>query len=284
MAPMPLRHRRPKRLRVVRPIALVVVLLLASACTYIPPSLEPVSDPPTRADPSPSAAASSTPSPATVTPSPIIVTLPPRAERPGDPLLITCDSAPFPVSVFDEPPGDELEDHPSAAVLRQALTLPRDPGVGDLGWRRVYRDETSASYLTGTGPVYNYFLIEVGPTGWEWNGRYGECTFYPDLEGHTPVTWTLDPAFPGPKATSKLLHLLVLEQACASGKPVIDRLLAPAIVYEPDGVFITFAALPLPGDGQDCQGNAPDQVTVRLREPLGDRTLRGWEPPSGTGG
>jgi hypothetical protein len=269
----------------VRRIALVVVLLLSSACTYIPPSLEPVSDPPTRADPSPLASVDAvTPSPITATPSPIIVTLPPRAERPGDPLLITCDSLPFPVSVFDEPPGDEFEDHPSAAALRQALTVPRDPGVGDLGWRRVYRDETTASYVTGTGPIYNYFLVEVGPTGWEWNGRYGDCTFRPDLVGHKPVTWVLDPAFRAPNASSNVLHLLVQERACTSGKPVSDRLLAPAVVYEPEGIFITFAALPLPGDRHDCTRTEPEAVTVRLREPLGDRALRGWEPPSGTGG
>ena len=46
-----------------------------------------------------------------------------------------------------------------------------------------------------------------------------------------------------------------------------------------------YAALPLPGDGQDCPANQPDQVVVRLREPLGDRALRGWvPPPTGSGG
>ena len=206
--------------------------------------------------------------------------------RAGDPLSISCDSPAFSTTILDEPAKDEFEDHPSAAALRRALTLPRDPGVGDLGWWRVARDERSATYLTGAGPVYNYFVVEVGPAGWGVDRALRlSARSRRDLDGHRPVTWTLDPAFPAPTAASRQLHALVLEEACASGKPVPDRLLAPAIVYERDGVFITDAALPLPGDGQDCPANQPDQVVVRLREPLGDRALRGWvPPPTGSGG
>ena len=210
-----------RRLRV-RPIAFVVVVLLAAACTYIPPSPMPVSEPPTSGDPSPIEHGRAPYSGGCDHAFPGR-SLPRRhgAVRAGDPLSISCDSPAFSTTILDEPAEDEFEDHPSAAALRRALTLPRDPGVGDLGWWRVARDERSATYLTGAGPVYNYFVVEVGPAGWGVDRALRlSARSRRDLDGHRPVTWTLDPAFPAPTAVSRQLHALVLEEACASGKPV----------------------------------------------------------------
>jgi hypothetical protein len=269
----------------VRVIAVLLIAVLAGACAGPTSSAAPfVAE---RQSPTPQREPTVVPQPIpepSASPTVAPIPAPSRSAQAGDPLLITCDSPPFAVEIFDRPPIDELEDHPSAAVLRGVLAQGFPMEAAPSGWWRVARDASSATYLQGSGPVYLYYLIEAGPRGWAWNGRTGECTLTPDLQGQNPVTWTLDPSAPAPMATSTALNLLVTEQRCASGRPVAGRLLAPAIVYEPAAVFITFAAVPQPGDGQDCQANGPEKVTVKLREPLGDRTLRGWDPPPASGG
>lgn len=56
---------------------------------------------------------------------------------------------------------------------------------------------------------------------------------------------------------------------------------AADIQISDDTVMVTFGVVPL-GGAQECQGNPPTAVTVRLPEPLGDRRLLdgGREPPA----
>lgn len=88
-----------------------------------------------------------------------------------------------------------------------------------------------------------------------------------------PRAVQIDPAFARPDVNTTVLHLLVTERACASGRPMGDRLLGPQIVEIVDAVLIAFAAIPQ-GGGQDCQENPEAPVTVELASPLGERTLR----------
>jgi hypothetical protein len=86
------------------------------------------------------------------------------------------------------------------------------------------------------------------------------------------ASWWLDPTAPAPTASSTSIQALVLEEACASGKPANDRLERPLIDLSETAVTVTFGIRPLPGS-QDCQGNDPFPVTFQLPEPLAERTL-----------
>lgn len=88
-----------------------------------------------------------------------------------------------------------------------------------------------------------------------------------------PVSWWLDPSAPAPKPTATSLRALVLEQACASGTSPDGRIDPPSIEVDDATITVTFAIHFQPGDGQDCQGNAPFPVEITLPEPLGARTL-----------
>jgi hypothetical protein len=95
-----------------------------------------------------------------------------------------------------------------------------------------------------------------------------------------PADWWVDPKASAPTATSTMIHALIRERACASGKGPDGRVDAPAIDLEDASVTVTFEVRRLPG-GQDCQGNAPFPVTIKLSEPLGARALLdgGTTPP-----
>lgn len=102
-----------------------------------------------------------------------------------------------------------------------------------------------------------------------------------DLAGQPagPATWTHDPnAEIGGEVTE--FSAWVTERACASGRSSADRIIGPDIQTSADAVVVTFRVRGLPG-AQDCPGNPPTRVTVRLPEPLGDRRLLdgGREPP-----
>ncbi len=105
-----------------------------------------------------------------------------------------------------------------------------------------------------------------------------------------PASWWLDPNAPEPTAASTTIRALVLEESCASGRTPEGRVDPPAIEIDDTTVTVTFVIRQQPGDGQDCQGNAPFPVGFPLPEPLGARTLldgnedpprKAGEPPAG---
>jgi predicted small lipoprotein YifL len=87
-----------------------------------------------------------------------------------------------------------------------------------------------------------------------------------------PADWWIDPKGPAPTATSTTIHALIRERACASGNSPDGRVDPPVIDLEAAAGTNTFEVRRLPGD-QDCQGNAPFVVTIKLGEALGARTL-----------
>lgn len=93
------------------------------------------------------------------------------------------------------------------------------------------------------------------------------------VEGRVgPAAWWLDPKAPAPTAGSVSIRALVLEQACASGKTPEGRVEAPTIDLTETAVTVSVWIRHLPG-AQDCQGNAPFPVTIKLPEALAERTL-----------
>jgi hypothetical protein len=94
------------------------------------------------------------------------------------------------------------------------------------------------------------------------------------------ATWTHDPdAEIGPDATE--FTAWVTERECASGQSSADRIIGPDIQVSSDAIVVTFRVRSLLSGANSCQGNPPTPVTVRLSEPLGDRTILdgGREPP-----
>src|SRR4051812_30575486 len=100
-----------------------------------------------------------------------------------------------------------------------------------------------------------------------------------------PATWALDPAFPAPGADTSELHILVWERACSGGKLATGRMSNPLVEYTPADVTITVGVRPLvpgPGEMLSCPGPPGTPASVRLSEPLGQRTLLdgGLVPPA----
>jgi hypothetical protein len=87
-----------------------------------------------------------------------------------------------------------------------------------------------------------------------------------------PATWWIDPEAARPTASSTTIHAKILEQACASGDSPKGRVEPPRIELTDTTVAVTYSVRHKVG-GQDCQGNAPFAVELKLPEPLGNRTL-----------
>jgi hypothetical protein len=106
------------------------------------------------------------------------------------------------------------------------------------------------------------------------------CTILDPSVPVNPATWTFAPDEQIGVGTTQFTAM-VTEQRCASGRSSEGRILGPEVDVHDATVIVTFAVRPLEGD-QECPGNPPTAVIVRLEEPLGDRTLLdgGREPPA----
>ena len=87
-----------------------------------------------------------------------------------------------------------------------------------------------------------------------------------------PASWWVDQMRPAPTATSTTIHAQLVEKACASGMSPAGRIEPPTIEPDDHGITVTFRVRRLPGP-QDCQGNDPFGLDIRLPEPLADRRL-----------
>ncbi len=94
-----------------------------------------------------------------------------------------------------------------------------------------------------------------------------------------PAAWWVDPTTT-PLATATTIRALVREAACAGGKTPENRVEPPQIDVTNAAITIAFEVRLRPGV-QDCQGNPPFPVTIKLPEPLGNRPLLdgGSDPP-----
>lgn len=106
------------------------------------------------------------------------------------------------------------------------------------------------------------------------------CTILQPLVPGEPATWTFAPdQIIGPETTEFVA--MVTERNCAGGQSSEGRVIGPMVDVSDDRVVVTFEVRPLE-EAQDCPGNPPTAVTVRLREALGDRLILdgGREPPA----
>jgi hypothetical protein len=254
-----------------RPVLFVVIAGLLAACTASTP--KPTGDA-TRA---PSATPSTAPA---VSPSPSIA-----AGSPGP--QATCGGRTFPASGLAAPTGAETASGPEYDALRATITkfAPEFPGAGSWSWQLAGEDDSGAIFLAKTealgAPGWVYIEVDKGASGWQ-PGSIGQCEPRAVLPADFgPANWALDPAFPAPGPTTTELHVLVWELACSSGTPTTGRMSDPIIEYGSSSVTITIGVRPLSGP-QTCPGIPGTPDLVRLREPLGTRTLLdgGHVPPA----
>jgi hypothetical protein len=72
---------------------------------------------------------------------------------------------------------------------------------------------------------------------------------------------------------SREVHLLVTEQACASGQVAEGRVRLAMLTESEDTVDVAIGVEPLTGDAT-CPSNPPTPFVVELDEPLGERLVR----------
>jgi hypothetical protein len=234
--------------------------------------------------PTPDATPSPTPSPdgsvppacaPPSSPGPSVVA--PSASPTSSTILVACGHRAYPGLGIDGPRVEPGADSRRARVLRDALRTYREefPGIDALEWHMAGRDETGFLFLARDDRLVEEGWLSIGAErrNGEWSASIGGCDPRRVLAADIGVAdWWLDPAYPAPGPEATELHVLVLERACASGKPPDGRIAEPEVVYAADAVTITIGVRRSEGD-HSCPGNPAVPLRVALGEPLGDRTL-----------
>ena len=192
-------------------------------------------------------------------------------------LRYACGRFPFGAEVLDITREDELASTPAAGALRAHLGQagPDFDLLPEHGWTLVGSDATGAEFVAVTNgdPGMVFVTVDRGETGWTVGG-WGNCRPSRVLpNGLGSADWWLPPDQPKPGPGTRTLDALVMERACASGRPADGRIVGPDVVGVNSLVLVTFAVRSLGDGAQSCQGNPASRVTVDLGEPLGTRTL-----------
>jgi len=144
------------------------------------------------------------------------------------------------------------------------------------GWMVLTRSDVHVELIYVDSDNVGFMSFHSTAAGWKWDGASlrDRCVLRTALPtGLGEVNWRLDRHFARPNADTTVVHVLVTEQECASGKPMGGRLRGPQIVETKETVLVAFAAAIQRG-AQACPGNPATAATVRLSHPLGDRKLR----------
>lgn len=112
-------------------------------------------------------------------------------------------------------------------------------------------------------------------------GGVGGSPSMPPSSEAGPARWWLDPDVPEPGPDATELHVLALEQECASGSSPEGRIMAPEVTTDATSVTVTIGVRRVEGFAE-CPSNPAWPMTVTLPEPLGDRQLLDGsvQPPS----
>jgi hypothetical protein len=188
----------------------------------------------------------------------------------------------FDPSLLGTPGFDETAPDDAAAALRTFALQNARSGVPQRGWIRVAQTADRAEFLARSPDNTTWELAAFSNAGGAWQLVYGgPCDLeVAPPEGTARAEWWIDPGHPVPRATDTTLHLQVLEIECASGRPPIGRVEAPAVRLTETDVEIAVFVRRQPGP-QDCPGNPSLPIDVVLPEPLGERRLvdAGVYPP-----
>ena len=171
--------------------------------------------------------------------------------------------------------GAEFGIDDAAKALRETilhLSSPEAPLPAN-GWRRVWEAADQILFIApGAKLPWAQVLVVPSTSGWV-PRTYGECHMQVAFPaGVARADWSLDPAFPPLDATTRDLHLLAVETACASGRSPQGRIASPLVLDGLQAITVVLAVQSLPGP-QDCVGNPPVKVLVQLPSALGGRSL-----------
>lgn len=252
--------------------AAILLALGAGACAAPP---EPIADPSPASTPFAPTLVPGGSGPITFEPS-----QPPTPTPTIDPTLahgttVRCDpdGIQFPGELLLQPARAELGSDAAAAQLRSVIAgSAPESGLPATGWTRIDASPTHVLFVAPSAGGWSQVALLLGPAGWT-SDTEGSCHLRPILPaGIGPASWWIDPQAAALAADATTVHGLLLEEACASGKSPIGRVVGPRVVEDADRVIVTFGVRPRPG-GQDCQGNSPFALQFTLPSPLGGRAL-----------
>lgn len=187
----------------------------------------------------------------------------------------------FPASALDQRiPVDEVDEPAVEALQRIVADPPSGAAYEDIeqppprqGWFVLRIDADTAVFGHGDQAPYSAAFLHRDDGEWELAGWTSRCV--PGVElpaGLGPVRVTFDPNHPRPQPEDTVVHLLVTEQACASGQPMGDRLRGPQVVESDDRILIALA-VEVQMVPTACPANPSQPVTVELSQPVGDRPI-----------
>ena len=190
-----------------------------------------------------------------------------------DPLVTCAGIPPVPFSKLSNPVPIDDVDHPAVEALR---TLVQQRSVWELpdgDWQVINIDENHATFAVTAPEGFGSATFErTSRDNWVivGSGTGPPCEPVVVLpEGLNRVAIRLG-SIPSPEDTS--IRLLVTEESCASGREMGDALLGPQVIETDEAVLVAFAAVSPIGPAE-CPGNPSTPVTIRLSQPLGQRTL-----------
>jgi hypothetical protein len=167
----------------------------------------------------------------------------------------------------------ESDPDPGAAALRALLAGPEGTGMPHSGWIRTADAPDRVQFVArteGNEWVVAGFFLHSGT--WQLD-LMGQCSPRPLAPaGASLATWWLDPAFAPPIAADTTVHALIVEGACANGKPPVGRVLEPQIFEDDAWIVVLVTVANVPG-GADCPGNPTFPITITIPSPIGDRGL-----------
>lgn len=192
---------------------------------------------------------------------------------------ISCgDDFFFAPAVLGQPASDEMATDPAAAALREYLVassgLEETATRPATGWHRIVLTAVQVQFVAvGTDRKGLWVIgLEARDGAWE-TILDGACHGQVKRPaGFGPAGWWLDPAFPPPGKQDLVLHVLINEESCASGKSPEGRVGPPEIAYFQQAIVVTLSVRPRSG-GQDCPSNPDFAMKIRLNEPVGDRRI-----------
>ena len=188
---------------------------------------------------------------------------------------VTCgDDHAFAADLLFADGRAEADPDPGAGALRAMLAGPDGTGMPVTGWVRVADAPGQVQFVARAIARNEWVVAGFAERDGVWQvDLVGQCSPQPVAPAGTSLAaFWLDPAFDRPAAGDTVVHRLIVERACASGKPPVGRVLEPQIFEGGTWIVVQVTVANVPGSA-DCPGNPTFPITVTLPSPLGDRGL-----------
>ncbi len=190
--------------------------------------------------------------------------------------LVTCRGIPsVRYSQLVDPSSIDDVDHPAVDALRAELEAPGGEPMPRGRWVVISIEDDEATFDALSSEESGYARFKRYGDKWVLAGMGSGRPCEPVVvlpEGLNWVEVRLDPeSAPSPDSTT--IELFVTEVACASGREMGDALQGPQVVETDTSVLVAFAAIPLSARVVNCQGNPSTPVSIKLSQPLGQRTI-----------